>query len=128
MAFDHGRKLLIGLEPLPLQARSPVLEEAPCPSFALIVPKLTEALLEQIGGVEPLVGRQQGLQCFLAVEREHYQQQPLADSLYLLGDSWKEVYARARGNFVTLAAGDLATRPAHIGSGQLRRGAHAPLV
>src|SRR6516162_7060435 len=70
MAFDHGRKLLIGLEPLPLQARSPVLEEAPCPGFTLIVPKLAEALLEQIGGVEPLVGDEQGLQCFLAVERE----------------------------------------------------------
>jgi hypothetical protein len=56
MAFDHGCKLLIRLEPLPLQARSPILEETPSPGFALIVPKLAEALLEQIGGVEPLVG------------------------------------------------------------------------
>src|SRR6516165_11170678 len=70
MAFDHGRKLLVRLEPLPLQARSPVLEEASCPGFALVVPKLAEALLEQIGGVEPLVGGHQGLQCFLAVECE----------------------------------------------------------
>src|ERR1700751_757131 len=70
MAFDHGRKLLVRLEPLPLQARSPVLEEASCPGFALVVPKLAEALLEQIGGVEPLVGGEHGLQCFLAVERE----------------------------------------------------------
>src|ERR1700747_69206 len=70
MAFDHGCELLIRLGPLPLQASSPVFEEASCPSFALVVPKLAEALLEQIGGVEPLVGGEQGLQCFLAVERE----------------------------------------------------------
>src|SRR4030095_631605 len=49
---------------------SPILEEPPSPSCALVVPKLAEALLEQIGGVEPLVGGEQSLQCFLAVERE----------------------------------------------------------
>src|SRR5215471_6104482 len=70
MAFDHRCKLLIRLEPLPLQSGSPVLKEAPGRSFAFIVPKLAEALLEQIGGVEPLVGGEQDLQCLLAVERE----------------------------------------------------------
>src|SRR6516162_6366438 len=84
MAFDHGRKLLIRLEPLPLQARPPVLEEAPCPSFALIVPKLAETLLEQIGAVEPLVGGEQGLQCLLAVEREVLP--PLQQGVFLAFD------------------------------------------
>src|SRR5262245_33072333 len=70
MALDHGRELLIRFEPLPLQARAPVLKEAPCPALALVAPQLTEALLEHIGRVEPLVGRQQCLQRLLAVERE----------------------------------------------------------
>src|SRR6516225_2841672 len=70
MALDHRRELLIGFEPLPLQARAPVLEEASCPALALVAPQLAEALLENIGRVEPLVGRQQCLQRLLAVERE----------------------------------------------------------
>src|SRR5258705_7916276 len=70
MTVDHRGELLVWLEPLPFEARAPVLEEAPCPTFALIAPQLAEALLEDIGRVEPLVGRQQRLQRFLAVERE----------------------------------------------------------
>src|SRR6202171_6033233 len=70
MWSDHRGKFLVWLEPLPLEARAPVLEEAPCPAFALIAPQLAEAFLEDIGRVEPLVGRQQCLQRPLAVERE----------------------------------------------------------
>src|SRR4029077_5594255 len=70
MTINHLGKLLIGLEPLPLEACTPVLEEAPRPAFALVAPQLAEALLEDIGRVEPLVGRKQRLQCLSAVERE----------------------------------------------------------
>src|SRR6202043_3144001 len=57
-------------EPLPLEACAPVLEEAPRPAFAFVAPQLAEALLENIGRVEPFVGRQQRLQRLLAIERE----------------------------------------------------------
>src|ERR1700704_275494 len=70
MMVNHRGELLVWPEPLPLEARAPGLEEAPCPAFALIAPQLAEALLEDIGRVEPLVGRQQCLQRPLAVERE----------------------------------------------------------
>jgi hypothetical protein len=33
MAVDHRGQLLVWLEPLPLEARTPVLEEAPCPAL-----------------------------------------------------------------------------------------------
>src|SRR5215204_239310 len=70
MTVDHGGELLIRRQPLPLQAGAPVLEEASSPALALVAPQLAEALLQQIGRVEPLVGRQQRLQRPLAVERE----------------------------------------------------------
>ena len=62
MTFDHGRELLEGRKPLPAQTALPVLEEAPCPTFAFVVPELAEGLLEQVGGVEPLVGGKQCLE------------------------------------------------------------------
>src|SRR5246127_2793435 len=70
MTIDHLGEFLIRREPLPLEACAPVLEEAPRPAFAFIAPQLAEALLEDIGRVEPFVGRQQYLQRLLAVERE----------------------------------------------------------
>src|SRR6266705_2666042 len=36
MTIDHGSELVIRLEPLPLEAGAPVLEEASCPALALI--------------------------------------------------------------------------------------------
>src|SRR5215472_13030787 len=33
VTFDHGGELLVRFQPLPLQARPPVLEEAPCPAL-----------------------------------------------------------------------------------------------
>src|ERR1700729_886882 len=68
MTIDHLGELLVGLEPLPLEAGAPVLEEPPCPTLAFVAPQLAKALLENIGCVEPLVGRQQWRP--LAVERE----------------------------------------------------------
>jgi hypothetical protein len=70
MPVDHRGEFLVRREPLPLQARAPVLEEASCPTLALVAPQLAETLLENIGRVEPLVGRQQCLQRPLAVKRE----------------------------------------------------------
>src|SRR3954451_25090886 len=70
MTIDHRGELLIRFEPLPFEACTPVLEEAPGPALAFVAPQLAEALLENIGRVEPLVGCQQRLQRLLAVERE----------------------------------------------------------
>src|SRR6202045_2743073 len=70
MTIDDCHEFLIRLEPLPLEARAPVPEEASCPSLALVAPQLAEALLENIGRVEPFVGRQQRLQRLLAIKRE----------------------------------------------------------
>src|SRR3974390_3550529 len=70
MTIDPLGKLLVGLEPLPFQARAPILKEASRPALAFVAPQLTEALLEDIGRVEPLVGRQQRLPCLPAVERQ----------------------------------------------------------
>ena len=70
MPIDHLRKLLVGCEPLPLQARAPVLEEATRPALALVAPELTEGLPEQIGRIQPLVGRQQRPECLPALQGE----------------------------------------------------------
>src|SRR3974377_529549 len=45
MTVDHGGELLLRREPLPLPARPPVLEEAACPTRALVAPPLAEPLL-----------------------------------------------------------------------------------
>src|SRR5262245_25278905 len=62
MALDHASKLLVGLEPLPLEGVAPVVEEAAGPALPLVVPELAERLLEDVGGVEPAVGGQEQLQ------------------------------------------------------------------
>lgn len=49
MPLDHLGEFLMGLQPLPLQARPPVLKEPPCPALALVAPQLPEGLLEQVG-------------------------------------------------------------------------------
>src|SRR3989344_529918 len=68
MAFDHVGELLKGFQPLPLETGAPVLEEFPGPSFARVVPQLPERFLEQVGGVEPLVGGEQRLERLAAIE------------------------------------------------------------
>ena len=70
MAINHIGELLVGRQALPLEARAPVLEETPRPAFALVVPELAEGLLEQVGGVQALVGRKQGLERFPAVSAQ----------------------------------------------------------
>lgn len=61
MTFDHGCELFEGFKSLPAQTALPVIEEASRPAFTSVVPELAEGLLEQVGGVEPLVGREQRL-------------------------------------------------------------------
>jgi hypothetical protein len=46
MALDHGGELLVTIKLLPAQLRFPGIEESPRPTLAVVVPKLTEALLE----------------------------------------------------------------------------------
>src|SRR5438128_2145046 len=67
---DHCGKLLVGAEPLPLQSGAPVVEEAPGPALPLVLPELAEGLLEDVGGVEPLVRGEQRLESAPAVERQ----------------------------------------------------------
>ena len=62
MSINHLGEFLVRFESLPLQAGTPVLEESPRPSFAVVVPELTEGLLEQIGRVQAFIGRQQRLE------------------------------------------------------------------
>ena len=59
---DHLGELLIRLQPLPLQLPRRVLEELPWSCLAPVAPDLSEGLLQYIGGVEPIVRRQQELQ------------------------------------------------------------------
>ncbi len=59
VALDHRHELVVGREPLPLEALLPAFEEGAGPALALIAPQLAEGLLEQVGGVEPFVGLEQ---------------------------------------------------------------------
>jgi len=56
MPLDHLGKFLVGLEPLPLERRLPVVEEPTRPAFRLVTPQLTKGLLQKIGRIQPLVG------------------------------------------------------------------------
>jgi hypothetical protein len=55
VAIDHLRELLIGGEPLPLEALCPPREEGAGPALGLVVPELAKGLFEQVGGVQSLV-------------------------------------------------------------------------
>ena len=70
MTIDHVSELLVGFQPLPFERRAPVLEEPSCPALVLVAPELSKGLLENIGGVQPFVGAQQGPQCLSALQRE----------------------------------------------------------
>src|SRR3972149_4699931 len=56
---NHRGELFVGPQALPLERRPPVLEEPAGPALPAIVPKLAERFLEQVRGVQPLVGGQQ---------------------------------------------------------------------
>jgi len=70
VAVDHRRELLVGREPLPLEALCPAREEGAGPALGLVVPELAKGLFEQVGGVQSLVGVQQLGKRTTAVERE----------------------------------------------------------
>jgi len=62
VAIDQVGEALIGFEALPFEAGSPIVEEAPRPGLALIVPQLAEGLFEDIGRVEAPIGGEQNLE------------------------------------------------------------------
>ena len=62
MPVDQLGELLVRLQALPLQLSAPVFEELTSPGLAGVIPQLCEGLLEQVGGVQTLVGRQQQLE------------------------------------------------------------------
>ena len=74
--FDHCSEFLVGFEALPLQACPPVLEEAPCPALALVLPELTDGprpatgLPEQVRRIQSLVRREHLLERLSALQRE----------------------------------------------------------
>src|SRR6266849_4505494 len=70
VAIDHVGEALVGAEALPFEAGSPIVEEAPRPALAPVVPELAEGLLEDVGSVEALVGGQQNLERALALQGE----------------------------------------------------------
>src|SRR3954453_14607037 len=70
MSLDHPGELLVRLEPLPPQGRPPSVEESPRPNLPLVVPQLTEHLLEQVSLVQPPVGLEQRLQRLTPLLRE----------------------------------------------------------
>ena len=51
MTAEHPSKIAHGLEPRMGGPPKPLLQEAPGPAFALILPELPEALLEKIGAI-----------------------------------------------------------------------------
>src|SRR4030095_2242706 len=70
MTLNHLGTLFIRLKPLPLQGRPPIIKEMPCPPFLLITPQLPKGLLEQIGGMEAFVDRQQLLEGLTSLKRQ----------------------------------------------------------
>jgi alpha-D-ribose 1-methylphosphonate 5-triphosphate synthase subunit PhnH len=70
VAIDHAGEALVGFEALPFETGAPVVEEAARPAFAVVVPELAEGFLEDIGGVQPLVGVQKKRERALALESE----------------------------------------------------------
>src|SRR5208282_4030304 len=70
VAIDHVGEALVGFEALPFEAGAPVVEEAPRPALAPVIPELAEGLLQDVGGVQPLVGAQQELKRALALQGE----------------------------------------------------------
>ena len=70
MAFYHARKLAVRFQPLPLEGVLPALEEGPRTPLGAVIPELPEGLLEQVGGVEPLVGGEQLLEGVPSIQGE----------------------------------------------------------
>ena len=62
VAFNHLGEVFVGLEPLPLQGGSPVVEKPPGPALGLVVPELAKGFLEEVGRIQSLVGLEERLQ------------------------------------------------------------------
>jgi len=62
VTLDHRSELLVRSQALPLELSTPVVEELPGPGLARVIPELAEGLLEQVGGIEALVGGEQELE------------------------------------------------------------------
>ena len=60
--LDQGCELLERLQALPLELGAPVGEELARPGLAGVLPQLAEGFLQDVRGVEPLVGGQQKLE------------------------------------------------------------------
>ena|SRR5215475_6568263 len=70
VVIDHLGKLLVLLQALSFEGRPPVLEEFPRPRLALVIPQLSEGLLQHISRVEALVDAQQELERTFAAYRQ----------------------------------------------------------
>ena len=55
MTLDHLGKLIKRLQSLPLERRSPVIEEATGIGFPLVVPQLPKGFFKQVSRIQPLV-------------------------------------------------------------------------
>ncbi len=62
VAGHHRGELVERIQPLPPQRVTPLVEESPCPSGAVVVPQLSKGFLEEVGLVQPLVGFEQPLE------------------------------------------------------------------
>ena len=78
MPFDQLGKLLEWLQPLPAYRGAPLVEELAGPGLASVRPQLSELLLEEVGGIESLVRREERLESapflrgeILPVREEH---------------------------------------------------------
>ena len=70
VALDQRGELLEWLEPLPPEGGPPPVEELPRPRLAPILPELGELLLQDVRGVEPLVGGEQRREAAVLLGRE----------------------------------------------------------
>jgi hypothetical protein len=59
VSLHHVSEILVGSQTSPLPLRPPVLEELLGPGLAVVVLQLAEGFLEQVSGVEALVGLEQ---------------------------------------------------------------------
>lgn len=108
VALDHLGELLVGSESLPLEARTPLIEETSRPAFALIAPELAEGFLEQVRRVEPLVG---GEHCFEGLASIEAEVLPMRQQRVLLTLDEAPVFARQAD---VLGLADLVERIAQM--------------
>ena len=99
MILDQPGKLLVGFQALPAKGIAPLVEGVEGPAGCPIVPELAEALYEQVGGVQALVGAEKQLQGLAAFR---VQVLPARQEVVLL--SLDELATRSRQPGVLLLA------------------------